>query len=110
MNQAQTLLQTHLRELGIETVAEYRFYEKRKWRFDLATPPSYRGLLAFEIDGGAYTRGRHTRGTGFIKDMEKMNFASALGWSVFHFTPDQVMRGQAREFVKDWIAPVEAKR
>lgn len=45
-----------------------------------------------EIEGGVWSMGRHTRGSGFVKDMEKYNAAASLGWRVFRFTPKQVRR------------------
>ena len=45
-----------------------------------------------EIEGGVWSGGRHTRGIGFVKDMEKYNAAASLGWRVFRFTPQQVRR------------------
>jgi hypothetical protein len=59
---------------------EYRFYSKRKWRFDFCFPSI---KCAIEIEGGVWSNGRHTRGSGFIDDCEKYNMATALGWSVF---------------------------
>ncbi len=75
-----------------EPVAELRFHPKRKWRFDWAWP-EYK--LAVEQDGAVHTQGRHTRGTGFIKDMEKLNAAASMGWLVLRYTPDQVRMGVA---------------
>jgi very-short-patch-repair endonuclease len=66
-------------------VKEYRFCERR-WRFDMA---NIEHKIAIEIEGGAYTHGRHTRGAGFIKDMEKYNYAAILGWKVLRYTPQQ---------------------
>jgi len=63
--------------------AEYRFHEKRKWRFDFAWPDS---MVAVEIEGGTFVRGRHTRGMGHHKDCEKYNQATLLGWRVLRFT------------------------
>lgn len=77
--------------------AEYQFDEKRKWRFDWAIPMV---SCAIEIDGGAWTQGRHTRGKGFIGDLEKLNAATAQGWKVFRFTPQAVKNGDAMEFLK----------
>lgn len=57
-------------------VSEYVFHPTRKWRLDFAWP-EYR--LALEIHGGVYSGGRHTRGTGFTEDREKMNEASLAG-------------------------------
>jgi hypothetical protein len=104
--EAQTLLHTHLAELGIETEPELQFYAKRRWRMDLGCE---RLRLGFEIEGGAFSRGRHVRGQGFVNDLEKYNVATALGYRLFRFTPQQVLSGQAREFVKDWIAPVRRR-
>lgn len=71
---------------GIEIpVAEYRFHKTRKWRFDYAWP-AYK--VALEIEGGVYTRGRHTRPSGFLGDMEKYNAAAVAGWTVIRCTPD----------------------
>lgn len=64
-------------------VREHRFHPRRKWRFDFAWP---REKLAVEVEGGVWTRGRHTRGSGFVKDTEKYNAAAALGWTVLRFT------------------------
>ena len=74
---------------GPEPVAEYRFHRDRRWRFDFAWPDV---RCAVEIDGGAFTRGRHTRGKGFEADLEKMNEATLLGWRVFRFTPQMLSR------------------
>ena len=76
-------------------VAEHRFDSERKWRFDFAGVAE---RIAIEVEGGAYTRGRHTRGTGFIADMEKYNRATVLGWRVLRYTPTQMQDGV---FVKD---------
>lgn len=65
-------------------VAEYRFCE-RKWMFDFALPRLY---IAIEIEGGVWTKGRHTTPSGFIGDMEKYNRATSLGWKVLRFLPE----------------------
>jgi very-short-patch-repair endonuclease len=71
---------------------EFRFHPSRKWRFDFAFPAQ---SLAVEVDGGAFIAGRHTRGAGFVKDIEKMNTAVLMGWRVLRFTPQQVQSGEA---------------
>jgi very-short-patch-repair endonuclease len=75
--------------MNIGGVPEYRFHPTRKWRFDFAWPENKR---AMEVEGGVWTGGRHTRGSGFLKDCEKYNAAASLGWRVFRFTPIQVRR------------------
>ena len=76
----------------VEIVTEYRFHPQRRWRADVAIPMVH--ILA-EIEGGAWTRGRHTRGAGFVADMEKYNAATLAGWRVFRYTPKQVEDGTA---------------
>lgn len=70
-----------------EPVTEYLFHSTRKWRFDGAWPDR---MIAFEVDGGTWVGGRHTRGAGFEKDCEKINAAEELGWHVFRFTSTMV--------------------
>jgi very-short-patch-repair endonuclease len=90
-------------------VEEHRFHPTRKWRFDMAW---VREKIAIEVDGGAWSGGRHTRGAGFIKDHEKLNAATVLGWRVLRYTPSQMMGSQP---IKDVLAihdyePDEARR
>lgn len=72
---------------------EYEFAKPlRKWRLDLAWPTC---LVALEIEGGIWTRGRHVRGAGFLKDMEKYNEAALRGWRLLRVTPGQISSGVA---------------
>ena len=75
-----------------------RFAEGRRWRFDFAWPGE---KLAVEVEGGIFTRGRHTRGTGMLADMEKYNRAALLGWRVLRFFTDQVRDGTAIATIKE---------
>jgi very-short-patch-repair endonuclease len=79
-----------------EPVREFRFHPTRRWRFDLAWPGH---MLAIEIDGGIWSRGRHTRGAGYRRDCIKLNEALILGWRVLRVTPDMVMDGTALEYI-----------
>lgn len=78
-----------LAELGIEAVPEYKFHPTRKWQFDFAIIGPKIGI---EIDGGIFSGGRHTRGSGFVKDMEKLNEAAILGWRILRFQPKEAER------------------
>jgi hypothetical protein len=71
---------------------EHRFHPTRRWRFDHAWPAH---KVALEVEGGIFTGGRHSRGAGMLKDMEKYNEAQLLGWRVFRVTPEQLRRGEA---------------
>ncbi len=93
MSALEDLLERHIRLTGLPTPErEYRFHPRRRWRFDFAWP---RYMLAVEVDGGIYSRGRHVRGAGFERDAEKRNAAVMAGWRVLHFTPRQVKSGAA---------------
>jgi very-short-patch-repair endonuclease len=70
-------------------VAEYRFAPPRRWRFDYAFPEF---KLAVEIEGGAWIQGRHTRGKGFLADLEKYNAATLLGWAILRYPPGSLDR------------------
>jgi len=74
-----------LRAAGLpESVIEFRFHAVRLWRFDYAWPDH---KVALEVEGGVWTKGRHTRPKGFLGDIEKYNKAVETGWSVVRCTP-----------------------
>jgi len=92
-SQIEINLQFQLKCIGIEEPkTEYRFHPTRRWRFDFAWPSI---KLAVECEGGNWTGGRHTTGTGFESDCEKYNEAVLAGWSVLRFTGDQFKSGYA---------------
>ena len=100
---AEILLMKHMEELGIGYEREYRFHRERKWRFDFAIGAFEwsSGPYAIEIEGGAWTQGRHTRGKGFIEDIRKYNEAARLGWTVIRFTPSMIEAGESKTFLAD---------
>lgn len=79
---------------------EYRFHPTRKWRIDYAITDH---MIAIEVEGGAWTRGRHTRGAGFVADMEKYNEATRLGYRVIRVTPDDLLSAKTFDLIKDLI-------
>ena len=68
-------------------VREYKFLPARKFRFDFAWPDL---LVAVEIHGGQWQRGRHVRGKGFRVDCDKWNLATLDGWRMLHYTTDHM--------------------
>ncbi len=84
----------------INVIPEYKFHPTRRWRADYALP-GYRLLV--EIEGGAWVGGRHTRGGGYIRDLEKYNAAVLLGWALLRFTPEQVEDGSALDVIEQFI-------
>ncbi len=63
---------------------EFRFHALRRWRFDYVWPLE---RVALEVEGGVWSGGRHTRGAGFLGDVEKYNEAAAGGWYVLRCIP-----------------------
>lgn len=82
-------------------VREHRFDRVRKWRFDFAYPAM---RLAIEVQGGIFSRGRHTRGAALLKEYEKLNEAALAGWRVLFVTPQQVQNGEATKLIARAIA------
>jgi hypothetical protein len=103
-NEAEILMWEQLQELGrlYRPGRETPVCQDRRWRFDFTVIENFKDNinLAIEIEGGAWTQGRHTRGAGFIADMEKYNHAALLGWRVLRFTPKQVLDGSAIAFIR----------
>lgn len=85
---------------------EYRFAPPRRWRFDLAWVGR---KLAVEIEGAVWRQGRHTRGSGFVADMEKYNAAALQGWLLLRVTPQQVASGEALQLVTRAVEATEVR-
>lgn len=90
-------------DLRVECVKEFKFHPVRKWRFDYAIPEH---KIALEVEGGVWTGGRHTSSVGFMKDMEKYNTATLMGWRVFRTTPDELYRLKNLNLLKTAISGV----
>lgn len=86
----------HCKASGLAPVREHKFHPTRRWRFDFAFPER---RVAVECEGGVWSGGRHTRGSGAVGDMEKYNAAAALGWFVFRFDGGAVQSGEAIKFM-----------
>ena len=68
-----------LKTLKIEFEQEFQFHTTRKWRADFHIKNT---KLLIEVEGGIWSGGRHTRGKGYIGDMEKYNAATMMGYQV----------------------------
>ncbi|HAV5966028.1 DUF559 domain-containing protein [Acinetobacter baumannii] len=88
----EVLLATHLKACKIEFEQEYKFHPKRKWRADFLITGK---KILIEVEGGIWSGGRHTRGKGYIGDMEKYNSAAMMGFTVLRFSTEQVKSGMA---------------
>jgi len=72
-----------------EPAREYRFMPPRRYRFDLAWPEL---KIAVELEGGVFSGGRHTRGTGFESDCAKYNYAALFGWTILRYTANMLSK------------------
>lgn len=76
---------------------QFRFAPPRRWRLDLC----YRAQqIAIEIEGGVWIQGRHTRGSGFIGDIEKYNEVALAGWMLIRITYAMIADGSAVTIIK----------
>lgn len=69
--------------------AEWQFCHGRRWRFDYAVPNK---KFAIELDGGLFVQGAHSNPAAIRKNYEKMNMAATLGWRVWRYAPEQVIK------------------
>ena len=105
-------------DLGLDCVRELRFDSVRRWRFDYALPEV---KIAIEVEGGVFKErsytgkdglihttigGRHTSGVGFLKDMEKYNTATSLGWRLLRVTPDTLITTATFDLIRKTLANV----
>ena len=83
---------------GPDLKPEYRFaLPDRQWRFDychLAT------RTAIELEGGVHSRGRHTRGKGYVEDCHKYNAAVRLGYTVFRLATGMVTHDNLTQIIE----------
>ena len=64
-------------------VAEHKFHEVRKFRFDWAIIDL---KIAVEYEGIYSKKSRHTTVSGYTGDIEKYNLALTSGWKVLRYT------------------------
>lgn len=94
---AKEIFERHIKENGLpKPIKELNFHPDRKFAFDYAWP-EYK--LAFEIEGGAFSRGRHVRPKGFTMDIVKYNEAQLMGWIVLRGTSEQVKSGDGLKWL-----------
>ncbi|MDC4413906.1 DUF559 domain-containing protein [Acinetobacter baumannii] len=96
----EVLLATHLRACKIGFEQEYKFHPNRKWRADFLITGT---KILIEVEGGIWSGGRHTRGKGYIGDMEKYNSAAMMGFTVLRFSTEQVKAGVAIKQIEQLV-------
>ncbi len=91
-------LAAQIRAAGLPTPErEHVVAPPRKWRFDFAWPES--GKIAAEVQGGTYSRGRHTRGEALEEEALKLSTAAVLGWRVLFLTTKMVQGGEGLRLI-----------
>ncbi|MEJ5136962.1 MULTISPECIES: DUF559 domain-containing protein [Acinetobacter] len=96
----ESTLANQLRVLKISFEQEYKFHPKRKWRADFHIVGK---RILVEVEGGVWSGGRHTRGKGYIGDMEKYNAAVVMGYQVLRFSTEQVKSGLAVQQIETMV-------
>lgn len=83
---------------GLAFVREYQFDKanNRKWRIDYYLSELN---LAIEVEGGVWSGGRHVRGKGFLKDMDKYNAITVAGIKLLRIDTDRLNSLYFRELV-----------
>ena len=99
-SKGEETLALHLKALNIKYEREFKFCESRKWKADFHILES---KLLVEVEGGIWSGGRHTRGSGYIKDLEKYNEVSKLGYTLLRFSTEQVVSGKAIKEIQEFI-------
>lgn len=74
-------------------VAEVRLIPSRRFRCDFVWSDH---RLVLEVQGGVFVAGRHSRGIGQVRDMEKFNLLTLAGYRLLQVTPKQVTDGTLR--------------
>ncbi|MDA3321011.1 DUF559 domain-containing protein [Acinetobacter baumannii] len=96
----EMVLATHLKACKISFEQEYKFHPTRKWRADFLITGT---KILVEVEGGIWSGGRHTRGKGYLGDMEKYNEAAAMGYKVLRFSTEQVKSGLAIQQIENLV-------
>lgn len=107
LTEAQILIGTHFKELGIGFEYEKQFLHNRLFRFDLFFEhrKDYRSEwvpYGVELDGGMWSGG-HRHKKAIELDYEKSNLAQVNGFRILRFTNEQVESGYAKSFIKEWV-------
>lgn len=98
----ESLLAIQLKALRIEFEREFKFHPKRKWSADFHIVGK---KILVEVEGGIWMAGggRHTRGKGYLGDMEKYNSATMMGYQVIRFSTEQVKSGLAVQQIEKMV-------
>lgn len=103
-NEFEAKLARELKTLKIKFEQEFYFHPERKWRADFHLIDK---KILVEVEGGIWSGGRHTRGKGYLGDMEKYNAATMMGFQVIRFSTDQVKSGHAIQQIEKMVGEIQ---
>lgn len=101
MSDLEDILALQIKREGLPVPErEYRFHRHRKWKFDFAYVDQ---KLAFEVEGGIWRRGggAHSSGLAIIRDIEKYNAGTMMGWRVFRLHSEMILK-KDRQMDEGW--------
>lgn len=98
--QPPIIFQSYCQQNGLpKPTPEHKFHPTRKWRIDWYFEENGK-KIALEVEGGVWTFGRHTRGAGFLADVEKYNNLAMAGIYLLRVTPDNLLKQSTIEMLK----------
>ena len=103
-NEFEAKLARELKTLKIKFEQEFYFHPDRKWRADFHLIDK---KILVEVEGGIWSGGRHTRGKGYLRDLEKYNAATMMGFQVIRFSTDQVKSGHAIQQIEKMVGEIQ---
>lgn len=101
MSALEDTLTAQLKLAGLPIpIREFKAIQGRRFRWDLAWPDHW---LLVEVQGGVWNAGKHGRGSGILKDQEKLNLAQLAGWTVLQVSENHIRDGQALRWVQEFF-------
>ncbi|WP_407580990.1 DUF559 domain-containing protein [Acinetobacter pittii] len=104
VSEGEAALVQHLKSHKIGFEKEYKFHPTRKWRADFLITGT---KILIEVEGGIWSGGRHTRGKGYLGDLEKYNEAAMMGFTVLRFSTEQVKSGVAIKQIEQLVGDIK---
>ena len=105
MSELEEEFALQLKAIGIPFEREAKATKGRRWRWDffITVGITDHEFILIDIQGGTWNNGRHSRGKGYQNDCDKGNAATKDGYTVFHFTGDDIKSGKALTFIEEYI-------
>jgi len=95
--------QVQLAGLGDQLETEFKLISGRRFRWDVAFPAH---RLLVEIQGGIWSVGGHSTGTGITRDCEKNNLAVLAGYRCLMVTGEHIRTGQALKWIRQALGVI----